>query len=803
MPWTLSTGDGIPYKSQNPVQVLSCQKNFNLKFCENEQNLMVYWNEEDYIENSSQEKSKEIICHVEGYSLDDLHFTGSEFDNVVLVTGRNIDTTSQEFLIVFYKIISRARKTLKVFSHPSNLADFKSLLTLSDTDVYVDKQRYDKSLSSRVFPNLPLMEKEEFRRLESSQSVVQTVHDEDPQSLFIKAFEAFFTADVNYLSSLMNSSASSLSKTLNFYPYGTSANRLAKVLDLMIDKNPSILGFFTRFEIFDLMQKMCAYFCNDTHLLLLHFPDFEDFASEIGKWTEIGQRMETSNFQAGDGPSFLNAEEFNQFLEEQAITSEKLFTNFHGVFLLLTIAIIKLNPDQFTEFLKSVGVDSLKLSDEQFLDDDNKNILMYCVVRTTHFCIVADWALKQDCLDEMLSQRNCDGETCFVLACKIDNFVLVKVLLQKYHYDWLRDGFDAILALCKNGNMLIFKHLLTTLKGDNDKMKLHSMRGFESVNILMITTQNTKMMETFLNFLIEEKLFDILLYEKDAMGLSCLCWAALFQNVESIKMLIERYKYNWKTGRYIKGITIAHIICLLETPNVLEFFVANYGPEFIEVAQELDYAVSSCLEVACLAGRSVEVVQMVLNSLNDSFSLPQNFTQLLRCLVESNEGSGENKNRILDCLVSHMLEKLSLGYPEDEIKQHYLVYASDSEEMLKIGVRILVGPEELEEADSGEPQSFSLGSWKCIFWAVTECKEIRILTNRPNAKMSAILERSEGSCINIFASWECLVFLMGKLADHLLPESCASTSFKSWDELCEKELPVTEKHKTRKCCTIN
>ena len=497
----------------------------------------------------------------------------------------------------------------------------------------------------------------------------------------------------------------------------------------------------------------------------------------------------------------LNVEEFWQFLKKQAITLEKLFTKSKGSFWLFRIALSKLNPDQFTELLTYVGFDSLKLTDEQFLEDYRNNILMYCAYKATHFCIVADWALKQDCLDEMLSHRNCYGYTCFVLACMHDSFELVKVLLQKYHYDWLRDGFNAISVLCENGNTLIFKHLLRTLKGDNVKMKLDSMRGSRGENILIITTFNTKFMETFLNFLIEEKLFDILLYEKDAMGCSCLFWA--FQNIESIKMLIERYKYNWKTDRDFEGKTIAHIICSLERPDVLKFFIANYGHEFTEVAQELDYAGSSSLDIACLCGRSVEVVQIVLNCLNDSFPLPQNFRQLLRCLVESNEGNGENKNEILDYLVSHMWEKLRPGYHEDKIQQHCLVYALDPETMLNIGVRILLGPEELEEADFGKPETFFLGSWKCIFWAVTERKEIRILTNQPICKMSAILARSEGNCINILASWEYLGFLLYKIAYQRLPESCTSSCFKSWEELYEKEFTGLEKHVTRKFCIEN
>ena len=416
--------------------------------------------------------------------------------------------------------------------------------------------------------------------------------------------------------------------------------------------------------------------------------------------------------------------------------------------------------------------------------------------------MVADWALEQGCLDEMLSQRNCYGDTCFILACKQDNFGLVKVLLQKYHYDWLRDGYKTISALCEYGNMLIFKHLLSTLKGENVKMKLNSMRGSSGGNILM-RTFNTKMMETFLNFLIEEKLFDILLYEKDAKGRSCLYWAVLYENIESIKMLIERYKYHWKTDRDLEGTTIARILCTSKRLEVLKFFVANFGHEFTEVAQELDDDGCSCLDMVCCDDRSIEVFQIVFNSLKDSFSLPQNFTQPLRCLVLAHRGSGENENRILDCLVSHMLEKLSLGSHEDEIKQHYLIYALDPGDMLKIGVKILVGPEELKKADFGKPETFSQGSWECIFWALSECKEIRILTNQPICKMSTILSRSEGCCISIFASWEYLNFLINTIFYHRLPESCTSTCFKSWEELYEKEFTGLKKQLTRKCCNEN
>ena len=807
----MSTGDGVPYKSQNPIQVHSSQK-FNLKSCKNERDLLVYWNEENFIQKSTQKKSKVIVCHLEGCSLDDLVFTGSEFDNVVLVAGRNIDTTSQEFLIVLYKIISRARKTVTVFSHPSNLAEFKSLLYFSDTDVYFDKQRCDDNFSSITFSNLSSSEAEDIRQPQALEfSEIEKYFDakmksaEDPLSTYNKAFAQYFNADLRTVCQWMDLSTLPFLSGSQFNLEALEYNNKS-IFGGMLQNNFQFVPFLNRIKLFDFSCKFIDEF----------YMEFGKFISIISKpfiredeqSLELRRRLET----LGKNPFFmkldiactvLNAEEFRQFLDQQAISSDTLFTKIDGSFEIIKVLLSNLNWDELSEFLKSVGVDSLKLSNEQFLDDKKNNILMYCVSKTRSFYVIADCVRKQDYLDELLSQRNCDGETCFVLACKYDNFGLVKMLLQKYQYNWLRDGFNAILALCKNGNILIFKHLLLTLKGDNVKMMLDSMRGSSGENILMITTQSTKMMETFLNFLIEEKLFDILLYQKDASGLSCLFWAASFQNVESIKMLIERYKYNWKTDRNNRGNTIANALCSLEKPDVLKFFVANHGHEFTEVAQELDYEGCSCLEVASFVGCSVETVQIVLDSLSDSFPLPQNFTQLLRCLVLANGGSGKNKNRILDCLVSHMLEKLSLGYCDDEVKQHYLVYAVDPEDMLKFGVRILVGPEELEEADFGEPETFSLGSWECIFWAVTERKEIRILTNQPICKTSAILTRSEGSCINIFASWEYLGFLKDKLAFQRLLESCTSTCFKSWDELYDMEFTGLEKDITRKFCYEN
>ena len=524
--------------------------------------------------------------------------------------------------------------------------------------------------------------------------------------------------------------------------------------------------------------------------LIRELENFEEY-QVLKKADPLALRVSLTSF-------VLTADQFWLFLQKQALTLDKLLIKIKGSFELFKIIFPRLSPDQFREIMTFAGMDSVKLSDKQFLDDHKNNILMYCVRKTTNFCIVAEFALKQDCLDEMLSQRNRLDQTCFTLACKFDNFGLVKVLLQKYCYNWLRDGYEAILTICRSNNMLIFKYLLGTLKGDSAKTKLDSIRGSQGDSVLMMTTSNTKMMETLLKFARGGQFFNEILHERDALGSSCLFWAALWENVESMKMLIDRYKFDWKADRNLYGYTITHLLCLSKRPDILEYFVSKYGQDFLKVAQLLDYDGCSCLEAACRLGRSVEIVKIVLKHMNDTFILPQHFRQVLRCLVAANGVENENWKEILDCLVIHLLEKLLLRFSEDENIQHCRLYSSDPKVMLKHGVRILVGPTEPNQVECGQPETFSLGSWECVFWAVTKNEEIRILTDQPFCNRSATLKRSGGISTTIFASWECLELLKNLLSENRTPGSYTNSCFKSWSELYEEGFTGLKKQITRK-----
>ena len=144
----MSTGHGIRYQSQNPIQVQLNDPKFFLELRGIERTLIVYWNSDELIHEPREKNTNLIICHLEGYSMEGLVFTGSEFSNVILVTGSNIDTSSKSFLINLYHIVSRATKTVNVISHPSKCDEFKSLLTLADTDIHSAKQRCDDTSGS-------------------------------------------------------------------------------------------------------------------------------------------------------------------------------------------------------------------------------------------------------------------------------------------------------------------------------------------------------------------------------------------------------------------------------------------------------------------------------------------------------------------------------------------------------------------------------------------------------------------------------------------------------------------------------
>ena len=101
-------------------------------------------------------KSTSITVH-------DLNFTGSEFDNVILVLGETVDTNSKTGLTLLYHTISRTKEKAYVYCHSKNFDQVKALLKLSNTDVTFDKQRagdnFGKRLladtKSRLLPNTP------------------------------------------------------------------------------------------------------------------------------------------------------------------------------------------------------------------------------------------------------------------------------------------------------------------------------------------------------------------------------------------------------------------------------------------------------------------------------------------------------------------------------------------------------------------------------------------------------------------------------------------------------------------------
>ena len=98
-------------------------------------------------------------------TLNDLSYTGSEFQKVFLVLGDGIDPFSESCLILLYNTVSRATRKVFIFCKKSHHKQINSLLTLSDTDIIFDKLRQGDDIGEKSLSQLFLDPKEKLEAL--------------------------------------------------------------------------------------------------------------------------------------------------------------------------------------------------------------------------------------------------------------------------------------------------------------------------------------------------------------------------------------------------------------------------------------------------------------------------------------------------------------------------------------------------------------------------------------------------------------------------------------------------------------
>ena len=104
----------------------------------------------------------EVFRHYTVYHLESettvlrkIPFTGSEFENVIILLGDSVDPWSHSCLLFLHNAVSRATETVYILCKDTSLDKFKSLLSVSDeTDILFEKLRPGVNLGSRVLDSV-------------------------------------------------------------------------------------------------------------------------------------------------------------------------------------------------------------------------------------------------------------------------------------------------------------------------------------------------------------------------------------------------------------------------------------------------------------------------------------------------------------------------------------------------------------------------------------------------------------------------------------------------------------------------
>ena len=165
IPWAMSFRNGPPMRQKNSVEIssyLECQCTVATirLLLSNVQGgtLIVSWKLPDVVATLIDQQSTEcVIYHLTAdlLTVDDLHFTGSEFRNVFVVLGENVEANSEYTTFLLYNSITRATECVHVLCCESILPELKSILSLStNSDFIFEKLCSSDNIGSALFSNI-------------------------------------------------------------------------------------------------------------------------------------------------------------------------------------------------------------------------------------------------------------------------------------------------------------------------------------------------------------------------------------------------------------------------------------------------------------------------------------------------------------------------------------------------------------------------------------------------------------------------------------------------------------------------
>ena len=552
VPWAMSFRNGAPIRYDNCISIQSYRESIleivtMIPPAGSSRALIVTWmiNSKD-VNVVESNFSDHVTEHLRENTLEikKLKFTGSEFHHVVLILGRNLEIEAESCYLFLYNSLSRAMKNVQIFSPSENLESLRNILSVTtDEDVVFEKLRSSDNLGPGLFSTV--LAKED--RFEAIKRIVVTNNESQ-----FKLLQNFFTRenlskDDDWLTKqvlqLLTASCSRSIHVLNmlnsfiywtnsevnhrymlqvlsmpfyqFYHESSFRPKLQEIISTILGNIDEVIDHFDKLTITRLAYS--AILWDDNHILLI---SLTKLAQTKVSSKDFNQMVIISVLAGNDSSCLQHVLECFQGIniekQEKMFLMKFISAYFSGTGVLVSLlnffqtdaAEMFLAKEQsyketlvhqfarncvdecFQAILSLLPEDKIKLSDSQFWDYVKQTPFVMAMGSTQKVFWILERSKKQGDLEALLAHKDLNGCSCLRWACIIDNFKVIKLLVEKYNYDWANDidSQDQTImhSLCSSGNLRLLEYFLKLDQKQPEPYRISKTLDFYGINCLHV-----------------------------------------------------------------------------------------------------------------------------------------------------------------------------------------------------------------------------------------------------------------------------------------------------------------------------
>ena len=414
-----------------------------------------------------------------------LPFTGTEFEEVVIICGENIDVDSRESLSVLYNALSRVTGKATIVCHKRALSKLESLLSLSTMDQIFEKIRSSDNLGESLpshFAGKPNEFLEAAKRIivnknEAQFNALRKFISEHQDDRFAWVFDRIQSILVNCFP-LAREVARMLNNFLRWRP---APNDVApNVFDsyaYLVAKKEEMFKREEQFHLISIaysemdtpqlkrlafnavcwMKKKILRVSTETlrcripvddkfyeDLLFYAITRNDDYAVVVVA-SVIPEPQSKVVSALRNTSSFVTAWLISELAKAAKITPKDLLLKKVPEFPSYTMVhhfASTTNAESFQMVLFFLPRDSVSFTSSKLLDDLKRNVLMWAVSSKKVLVQILKRARWQKDLEALLKQKDSKGWSCLRHACHVHNLAVVKTLIEEttyFRHSWRQD----------------------------------------------------------------------------------------------------------------------------------------------------------------------------------------------------------------------------------------------------------------------------------------------------------------------------------------------------------------------------